>query len=451
MSLLVSTIHDAGGRTTAVGGCVRDYLLGLPSKDIDIEVYGLSRDKLESVLKRIGSVYAVGQSFGVFKITLSGVSYDVSLPRTENKSGRGHKGFVVETDPYLTFEQASLRRDFTINAMGIDLSTGELFDPHGGRVDLQNKILRHVSDAFDEDPLRVLRACQFAARFDLKIHHDTIIKCQNLQSELPTLPVERIYEEIKKLLLAKKPSRGLEIMRSTGALILFSELEVLIDCPQEPQWHPEGDVWIHTLMVTDCAAQIICRESLDDEEALIIVTGALCHDLGKPSTTQFEDGRVRSKGHESAGEAPTKTLLAKMGFSKNLIDQITPLVRDHLKPMQLYKVRDTISDAAIRRLSNRISIERLCLVAEADFLGRTTDDAKLGVDPSAQWLRKEAERLSVSKSGPEPVLLGRHLIEQGYAPGPKMGRILAAVYDAQIEGEIASLEDAMRFVSERYK
>lgn len=434
LETITQAILQAGGKPILVGGCVRDKLLGTTSKDFDIEVYGLSLEQLEAVLKTLGSVYAVGKSFGVFKL----FNFDISLPRTENKQGQGHKGFVVQSDANLTFNQASLRRDFTINSMGIDLETGDLLDPNHGQADLKNKILRHVSDAFDEDPLRVLRACQFAARFEFEIHPSTLKKCHNLEVELKTLPEERIGEEFKKLIMAPKPSIGLQALLDTRALSLFPELEALIGCQQDPTWHPEGDVWIHTLMVTDEAAKL--------SDSLVIRLAALCHDLGKPPTTQFEDGRWRSKNHEAAGTAPTKSFLNKLSISHDDIEQILPLVQDHLKPCQLYRVKDQVSKGAIRRLATRVNIENLCLVAKADFLGRTTEDAKTGEDPSSTWLLEEAKKLAVSTSAPEPILLGRHLIELGIKPGPKMGKILKAAYDAQLEGEFSDLEGAIRSI-----
>lgn len=427
-------ILEAGGKPILVGGCVRDRLLGLDSKDFDIEVYGLSLETLEAVLNRLGPVYAVGKSFGVFKLG----NFDISLPRTENKQGQGHKGFVVQSDSHLTFSEASKRRDFTVNSMGIDLKTGDLLDPHGGQKDLEHKILRHVSDAFDEDPLRVLRACQFAARFELTIAPETLKKCWSLESELKTLPNERIGEEFKKLILSKKPSLGLQALLNTHALSLFPELEALIGCQQDPTWHPEGDVWIHTLMVTDAAARL--------SDSIIIRLGALCHDFGKPPTTQFEDGRWRSKNHEAAGLEPCKSFLTKLCVSQEDQEQILPLVQDHLKPCQLYKVRDQVSKGAIRRLATRVNIENLCLVSKADFLGRTTQDAQTGQDPSSAWLLEEARKLAVSQKAPDAILQGRHLIELGIPPGPKMGKILKAAYEAQLDGEFADLEGAIRHI-----
>ncbi|MBH1989045.1 MAG: HD domain-containing protein [Myxococcaceae bacterium] len=422
---------QAGGKPVLVGGSVRDRLLGTLSKDFDLEVYQLSIDAVEQALKPLGALHAVGKSFGVLKLR----NFDISLPRTENKTGQGHKGFIVQTDSELSFEQAASRRDFSINAMGIDLITGELLDPFGGQADLKQGILRHVSDAFDEDPLRVLRACQFTARFNLQIHAETLIKCRNLNAELSSLPRERIGEEFKKLLSAAKPSLGLQALRETGALCLFPELAALIDCPQDPQWHPEGDVWIHTLMVIDEACKL--------SDSLTIRLAALCHDLGKPETTRMEDGRWRSKNHESAGALPTRQFLTRLALSEDLIREVIPLVQEHLKPCQLYRVRDQVSSAAIRRLATRVNIENLCLVAKADFLGRTTEDAKLGIDPSSEWLLEQAQTLAVHQKGPEPILLGRHLLEIGFQAGPTLGRVLKKAYEAQLDGAFSTLDEAL--------
>lgn len=449
LTLIVKTLEAEGAIPVAVGGCVRDHLLGLKPKDIDVEVYGINLSTLETVLARLGSVYAVGRSFGVLKVTIDGQTIDVSLPRRENKIGQGHKGFVVDVDQTLSFLEASARRDFTINAMGVNLLTQELLDAHQGVSDLRAGILRHVSPAFSEDPLRVFRGCQFASRFGYVLHDDTIALCRKLQPELKTLPKERIVEEMRKLLLGAKPSLGLEALRVTGAWELFPELVALEGCLQEFEWHPEGDVWIHSKMVTDCAANIVRRENLPPDEALIIVLGSLCHDLGKPPTTAFEDGRWRSRGHESAGEPPTRSMLSAMGFPESIIEEIVPLVREHLKPHQLHRVRDEISMSTIRRLASRVSIAKLCLVAEADFLGRTTPDAIAGHDPATAWLMEVARGLNIAAQGPEPILMGRHLVERGMKAGPQMGEVLKAAFEAQLDGVFSDLAGALKWLDDR--
>lgn len=451
LARVAGAIRGAKGRPVVVGGAVRDHLLGGTPKDLDVEVYGLSLEALEAALAAVGSVHAVGRSFGVLKVHVAAGNeeevFDVSLPRRESKVGRGHRGFVVESDPEIPFEEAALRRDFTMNALGIDLVTGALLDPHGGASDLEQGVLRHVSPTFDEDPLRVLRACQFAARFSLSIAEETLARCRSLVPELPTLAKERIFEEMKKLLLkAPWPSVGLSALVHTGAISLFPELEALRGCPQEPEWHPEGDVWIHTLMVVDEAARIARDEALDDEEALVCLLGALCHDLGKPPTTAFEGGRIRSKDHESKGEAPTRSFLARIGAPNGIADAVVPLVREHLKPFQLYKDRESISDGALRRLALRVSVPRLVRVARADFLGRTTREALSGHDPASGWLLAQAERLRVLAEAPQPILLGRHLLARGVKPGPHMGRILKAAFDAQLEGAFLDEEGGRKWL-----
>ena len=436
---LADAVADAGGRAIAVGGAVRDHLLGRESKDIDVEVYGLSLEALESTLATIGSVHAVGRSFGVLKVAVEGADetevLDVALPRTESKSGRGHRGFVVEADPEMSFEDAARRRDFTMNALGVDLDSGALLDPHGGVAHLAAGRLVHVSEAFDEDPLRVLRGAQLAARFGLDLDADTVARCRRLQPELSTLPKERLYEELKKLLLrAPWPSVGFRVLLDVGALSLFPELDALRGCAQEAEWHPEGDVWIHTLLVVDAAAAIARAESLDEHEALVLTFGALCHDLGKPPTTVFERDRIRSPGHEAAGDAPTRAFLERLGAPHALVDDVVAVVVDHLKPFQLYAGRDNVSDGAIRRLATRVNIPRLLRVARADHFGRTTADALAQDDPAGPWLMARAAEVHALDDKPRPILLGRHLIALGHRPGPQTGALLNTAFDAQLDG-----------------
>ena len=453
LNLLLTTIAKASGKGILVGGCVRDHLLGQTPKDIDVEIYGLDSETLEQVLVEHFSVISVGKTFGIFKVAVviegEKQSFDVALPRSENKSGSGHKGFVISTDPYMSFELASSRRDFTINAMGLDPDRDELLDPHGGAKDLREHRLKHVSDAFKEDPLRVLRAAQFCARFDLMLDKDTIELCKSLRKELLTLSKERIYEEMKKLLLSKRPSLGLLVLRETEALILFPEFEALIGCPQDAEWHPEGDVWIHSLMVTDQAAQIVANTSLSEEEKLVVMAGALCHDFGKPLTTIPKDGRIKSPGHDEAGEEPTRQFLMNMGFPKKLHDEVVELVREHLKPHQLYSKREEVSDGAIRRLSARVNITRLLMVSKADFLGRTTKDALLGHDPSEDWLRKKVSDLLGPDLTPRPILLGRHLIALGERPGIHFSAILKDAFLAQLDGEFSDETSALLWLKNR--
>jgi tRNA nucleotidyltransferase (CCA-adding enzyme) len=453
---LVDTITGAGGRPVAVGGSVRDHLMGHAPKDIDIEVYGLTLSQLEHALARY-EVHAVGRAFGVLKVGVGDpkVTFDVALPRTESKRGTGHKGFVVSPDPFMDPKDAAARRDFTINAIGVDLTTLALIDPWHGVLDLERGVLRHVSPAFDEDPLRVLRAAQLAARFSLDTAPETVERCRALVAALKTLPVERVWSELHKLLVKGTwPSVGLQLLHNTGAIAaLFPELEALHGCEQEPEWHPEGDVWVHTLLVVDEAARLARAELLDDDERLVVVLGALCHDLGKPATTDHVDGRIRSRYHESQGEPPTRAFLERLGAPHALVDDVVALVREHLKPFMLYKDLaerpSGAADSAVRRLALRVPIPRLVRVARADHFGRTTKEALVGDDPSGAWLLAEAARLDVASKRPAPLLLGRHLIARGVPPGPAIGAVLKEAFEAQLEGAFADEAGALDWLARR--
>ena len=441
---LLDAVAAAGGRPYIVGGAVRDAVLGLPVNDFDVEVFGLPPDRLKEVLASVGEVNAVGEAFTVYKVTgLEGTDpVDVSIPRRDSKVGPGHRGIAVSGDPMLSLEEASRRRDFTMNAMLLDPFTGKVADPHGGRADLAARRLRAVDAAtFGEDPLRALRAVQLAARFELTVDSATARLCASMP--LAELPSERILGEVEKLLLkAPRPSIGLALMREWGMLgVVAPELLPLPDTPQEPEWHPEGDVWIHTLLAIDEAAKMIA--DLDRPRALAVMLGTLCHDLGKPATTAFEDGRIRSKGHEEAGLEPTRTLLDRWNvrtlLGYDVRGQVLALVGNHLKPYQLYKDREQVTDGAIRRLAAKCEAVLLSRVARADCLGRAP--GQFSTEPM-DWFLRRAQELDVAQRAPERILKGRDLLAMGLAPGPEIGRILDAVYERQLDGAVTTLDEA---------
>ena len=446
LTKLANAIHQQGGQPILVGGSVRDYLLGqrLP-KDLDLEVYCLEANKLEGVLSQFGKVLRVGKSFGVLKLITKHAEYDVSLPRRESKSGKGHKGFLVNADPQMTFEEASARRDFTVNSIGFDPIRQQWLDPHRGQEDLKKGILRHVGPAFAEDPLRVLRGAQFAARLNFQMAPETIELCQTL--DLNELSRERLLGEFAKLLLrAERPSFGLEILRQTKALRFFPELEALIGVPQDPTWHPEGCVWTHTLMVVDEAAKLRVGEEKND---LVLMFGALCHDFGKPETTIWKDGHWRSPAHDVMGMQPTEKFLRRLTDEASLIEKVTVLVREHLRPSMLYNDREKVTPGAIRRLALRVSIPELLLVAEADHFGRTTEDALRREFPAKQWLLDQASKLDVRDEKPKPLLKGRHLLQLGMRPGPQMGKVLEEAFALQLDGAIVDLDGAKAWANQR--
>jgi tRNA nucleotidyltransferase (CCA-adding enzyme) len=437
-------VRDASGRALIVGGWVRDRVLGRDAKDIDLEVYGLESGALKTLLARFGAVNAVGESFTVFKVG----DLDVSLPRRESKVGRGHKGFEVVGDPTLPIEGAARRRDFTINAIAFDPLTDEYLDPFGGRADLEARILRVVDpETFGDDSLRVLRAIQFAARFDCTLEPRTAAICAAIP--LDDLPAERIWGEVEKLLLrSARPSIGLALARELGVVSrLWPELHALIDCPQEPDWHPEGDVWIHTLMVVDEARTRLA--DLDYAREVTVMVGALVHDLGKPSTTAFEDGRIRSKGHEAAGVAPATALLDRLNLHTldgfDVRRHILGIVAYHLAPGMWSKAPTPVGDGAFRRLAARVDLELLARVADADCHGRAGQFDCSGIN----WFLERARALGVQHEAPKPLLMGRHLLDLGVKPGPQMGALLKEVYEQQLDGAVTTVEEAIAMARER--
>jgi tRNA nucleotidyltransferase (CCA-adding enzyme) len=437
-------VRGRGGRALVAGGWVRDRLLAVErpelaeGRDIDLEIFGIPGPELPQLLAPFGKVEPIGQSFPVYKIG----TIDIGLPRRESKAGRGHKGFLVEGDPWMSVDDAARRRDFTINAISWDPLSDEYLDPFGGRDDLRNRVLRAVDPhTFADDSLRVLRALQFAARFEFAIHPDTASLCRTIR--LDDLPAERIWGEIEKLLLrASRPSIGLALAHDLGVISqLFPELDALIGCEQEPEWHPEGDVWIHTLMVVDQARGRI--DDLDRAGQIIVMLAAVTHDLGKPATTAFIDGRIRSLNHEEAGVAPAAALLDRLNIhsidGRDVREQVLGLVAHHLKPGMLYKVRHELTDGAFRRLAQKVDLELLARVAKSDCLGRTGNFDCSAMD----WFLERARELGVDRSPPKPLLLGRHLLDLGMSPGPAVGDVLKQVYEKQLDGEITTIEQGI--------
>ena len=444
---LATKISASGGRAMLVGGCVRDELTGVAHKDWDVEVYNIEPAKLREILDLNGEVNVVGEAFAVYKI---GNDLDVSIPRRERKVSGGHRGFVVEGDPNMTFVEACSRRDFTVNAILKDVLTGEIIDPFDGQGDIRRKVLRMVSSVtFGEDSLRVLRAAQFAARFEFEIDAATVKLCKTI--DVKDLPKERIWAEMEKLLLLPlRPSIGLKWLYEFGvAEQLFPQMQALVGVPQEPAWHPEGDVDVHTLMVVDEARKLI--DELDHPRKIAVMLGALAHDFGKPPTTEFVDGRIRSRGHDEAGVEPTLSFLDTLGVHTldgyDVRNQIVQLVRFHLKPGEYYGAKTPVGDGAFRRLARKVEADLLYRVAKADSLGRYPDGdpSKAIFDSEAQeWFIAKVRELQVEKKAPDEILMGRHLIDLGLTPGPDFKRILDAVYELQLEGQVVDLDGAIK-------
>lgn len=435
---LAEAVKAAGGRALIVGGWVRDRLLGIEAKDLDIEVFGIPADQLKDLLTPFGRVDTVGEAFTVYKIA----DIDVSLPRRESKIGRGHKGFRVEGDPALPFKEAARRRDFTINAISWDPLADELIDPFDGRRDLERRVLRVIDPAtFADDSLRVLRALQFAARFELTVDDETKRICAAIPLE--DLPRERVWGEFEKLLLrASRPSIGLALALELGVIDrLFPELKALVGCEQEYEWHPEGDVWVHTLLVVDQARTRI--DDLDRGRAAAIMLGAVCHDLGKPAATIFKDGRIRSPGHEEGGVEPAMRLLDTLNVHTldgyDVRHTVAGLTAHHLKPGMFYKSPTPVTDGAFRRLAQKVDLELLARLAKSDCLGRTGYFDCTAMD----WFLERARALGVEHAPPAPIVLGRHLLALGVRPGPEVGVLLKKIYERQLDGEVTTIDEGL--------
>ena len=439
-------VKRAGGRALLVGGCVRDELLGREPKDFDIECFGISAQDLQRVLEEEFELDLVGISFGIIK--LKHLDIDVAMPRRETKLGLGHRAFGMEYDPTLTIEEASARRDFTVNAIYKDPLTDEILDPWNGRADLEKRILRHVSPHFTEDPLRVLRGMQFVARFDLTPAEETIDVCRVMTPE--GLAPERLFGEWAKLLTqGVKISKGLGFLKDVGWVKYYPELERLIGCKQDPEWHPEGDVWNHTLCCLDAYAKDRDNRTIEQSnnpDDLIVGFAVLCHDFGKPACTMYDPvkKRIRSLGHDEEGVEPTLSFLKRLTNEERLLKEVPPLVRLHMRPFAMW--RDKSSDGAIRRLAAKVvRIDRLIRVAAADDAGRPPFPSE---PEPLKWLAEQAERLRVADSAPKPIVQGRDLIALGMKPGVEFGRILKAAYEAQLDGKFADLKGGIEYVEE---
>lgn len=453
--ILEEIIHDLqkiGATPILVGGCVRDSLLQIPSKDYDIEIFGInSLELIEKSLNKFGSVKLVGKSFGVLTLRVDEYDFDFALARTEKKTGFGHGDFEVTTNANLTYKEAALRRDFTINSIGYDFAKEEFLDPFNGLGDLNNKIIRHINDnTFIEDPLRVYRAIQFSSRFNFSVDEKTKKLCRQmvLNDDLKYLAKERIYEEFKKLFLkSTKPSLGFELLKELEVLNYFPELKALVNCEQDKEYHPEGDVWVHTLMTLDEMAKIIKKEKIEDEyKILYLFYAILCHDLGKPLCTKEINGRITSHKHESLGIEPTISFLSKLTNENKFIEKVIPLVKNHLAPFQLFK--DESSLKAVKRLSLKCNIEDLCIVCLADCKGRTIPN-KDKCDKAVSWLLEKARELDISEEGLKALIQGRDLILLGMKPGKEFKNILDFALDLQIDENLEKEEILLR-IKEKY-
>lgn len=415
-----------GGRAFFVGGFVRDSLLGLTNKDIDIEIHGISPDTLRAILSDTGKILEMGESFGIF--SLKGHGLDIAMPRLETTTGRGHRDFDVSVDPFIGTKKAAERRDFTVNALMEDVLTGEIVDHFGGKEDLKNKILRHVStESFPEDPLRVLRLAQFSARFGFTPAEETKELCRKI--DLSSLSKERIEGELKKALLkADKPSVFFELLREIDALdVWFPELKMLIGIRQNPVFHPEGDVWVHTMEVLDRAA--VYRDKTEDPYFFML--SALCHDMGKITATEEIDGVIHAYSHETKGLPLINAFLGRFTGEKDAFTYVLNQTRLHMKPYVMLRACSSLKSFN-RLFDESVSPEELLYLA-------FSDNPKMTEEEKDCLFNKLSEFREIMS---RPFVTGKDLIEAGLSPDRSFSELLSFSHKLRLAG--ISKESALK-------
>ena len=410
---IAGDIRSAGGRAFLVGGWVRDALLGKDCRDYDIEVYDLTQDELVPILKKYGRTNLVGKAFGVIHLAMKGLSLDFSFPRTESKVGYGHRGFVVHTDEKLSFKEAALRRDFTINAMGMELPELTLCDPYGGIDDLKKGLLRHVGPAFVEDSLRILRGVQFASRFALTLSPETVELCRTLT--LADLSVERLFEEFKKWLLKPgKPSLGLRAFLDIRLNEFFPEV-----FPLRESWENLGEMLDN--MENARRALVAEGNALSESQSMEFAFASfLC---GNPETSLKFLERITNESH----------------LLKNV-----PLLLGAYSELPLGIVSDVPS---LRRLAVKLGgLKLLCLLVKATprKFYAAAGDAEF---PEKLW--QVAADFDLLDIAPQPYLTGKMLMELGVKPGKQMGEIIKQSFELQLDGKIACVDDAIAWAKAR--
>ncbi len=411
---IAEDIVAAGGRAYLVGGWVRDALLGKNCRDYDVEVYDLEQDQLLPILSKYGKTNLVGKAFGVIHLSMKGESLDFSFPRTESKVGYGHKGFVVHTDAKLSFKEAALRRDFTINAMGMELPDLKLCDPYDGIGDLKNRCLRHVGPAFAEDSLRILRGVQFASRFVLTLAPETVELCRTLS--LDDLSIERLFEEFKKWLLKPgKPSLGLRAFLDIKLDEYFPEVLPLAGVDEKSGWNNLGSL-------LDAMSQ--CRNGLTEDETSELAFASLLVGNAYPATDVSSVKDVANK------------FLARITNEIHLVRKVPEI----LKCYSELNFETVPAAPALRRLAVRL--DGLKLLA---LLIKSTPVELFKSPTFAEDFWNAAEQLCLLNAAPQAFLTGKMLMDLGVKPGKQMGEIIKKSFELQLDGEITGADDALRW------
>jgi putative nucleotidyltransferase with HDIG domain len=429
MDLAVSIIlrlRSAGYVAYLTGGCVRDLLLGRAAKDFDVATSA----RPDELLRLFPGSGQVGAHFGVVLVHEDGAHVEVATFRSdlEYLDGRHPDGVHFETDP----RQDALRRDFTINALLLDPVNSEVLDFVNGRADLDAKLIRAIGDPerrFREDHLRLLRAVRFAARLGFEIEAETFAAIQRHASLIQSVSAERVCDEVARILTEGNARMGLELLDATGLLQeVLPEVAALKGVQQPPEFHPEGDVWTHTLIMMDGL----------QEPSVTLALGVLLHDIGKPATFRVAE-RIRFDGHVEKGIEIAHALLMRLRFPHHVIEGVEALIANHMKFMEVPRMRESTLKRFMRQpdFEEHMELHRLdCLSSHG------------GLD-NYEFVRKKQREVPPEQLKPAPLLTGRDLIAAGYQPGPKFGVVLSEIEDAQLEGRISTAAEAMELARNR--
>jgi len=441
---IIRTINTSNGHCFIVGGFVRDQVMGRINKDVDVEVFGMSVNQVAEVCSRFGTTDMVGQRFGV--VSVHGCEAQFSVPRRDNRMGVGHQAFSMEFDPDMTIREAAERRDFTMNSMSIDTMTGEIVDPFGGRDDIEAGVIRHTSEHFSEDAVRVMRAVQFASRFGFRISTVTAEVCRAMTSECASIHPNPMWAEWAKFAQGGQPGAGMQVMFDTGWAWCWPEVGGMIGVAQDAAWHPEGGVWEHTRQVVDAAARICDRDGISGDERIVVVMAAFCHDMGKATTSAIDaGGRIISHGHDAASAIMAQSFMQSIGAPQQITAQVVAIVGEHM----FHIFNGNRSQRPVGRFIMRISasgtnVAQWARVVEADHSGRGSMPA--GMPAEASEVVAMAAQIGAVQSPPQPIVMGRHMIAIGFQPGPAMGAIIRSAFEAQMAGEFNDVDSGMAWV-----
>ena len=449
---VINAIINAGGTPYIVGGSVRDYMLNLEVNDYDLEIYKLNSEQIKAAVNHLGVISITGQKFRVMKLrTKSGTTFDLSIPRRETKTGPLHTDYIIDADPEMDIFQACLRRDYTVNSAMYNPVLDELYDFYGAMRDVQLRTLRPTSNQYDKDALRVLRGMQIAGRKGFRFASAYQPLTRAMMLEYSDLSRERIWEEwVKWAGMSRYPSMGIEFLVDTGWIDLYPELKNMMGSKQDPIWHPEGDAFVHTLSTVDEMHDICKREGIpyESEERVKLMLAILQHDIAKPKTMIIDtDGRIHNPGHDQLGAAMVPGFMEKIGrvnpdqkSEDKLVSNIQTLVANHMRHVGL----DSPSKRTVRRMALDVdNLQHLAYVVEADHSGRKPN--KGGLPPQMQAIMRVASEVSLETTKPKPYLKGDILIELGMKQGKDIGRVIAASFEAQLDGEFEDVDGAVKW------